>query len=82
LISCFVFDLWKQNRSLDNKIDEQYKYKIGIWAQVLERLFSKILVFSKNSLAFQGYRESIFETYNEHFLTQVKLIAKYNDVRT
>lgn len=80
LTSCFVYDQWKQNRSLNTKIEEQYRYNVSFWAQVLERLFSITLALSKNSLAFRGHRESITDTYNGNFLTQVKLLAKYDDV--
>lgn len=49
---------------------------------VLERLFNITLALSKNSLAFRGHREFLIETYeyNGHFLTQVKLVAKYEDI--
>ncbi|XP_025194215.1 uncharacterized protein LOC112593851 [Melanaphis sacchari] len=80
LTSCFVYDQWKQNRSLNTKIEEQYRYNLSFWAQVLERLFSITLALSKNSLAFRGHRESITDTYNGNFLFQVKLLAKYDDV--
>lgn len=44
------------------------------------RLFNITLALSKNSLAFRGHRESLIETYNGNFLTQVKLVAKYDDI--
>ncbi|KAL4148064.1 hypothetical protein QTP88_002368 [Uroleucon formosanum] len=80
LTSCFVYDQWKQNRSLNTKIEEQYRYNVSFWDQVLERLFSITLALSKTSLAFRGHCESITDTYNGNFLTQVKLLAKYDDV--
>jgi len=80
LTSCFVYEQWKQNKTIDKNTEAQHWYESNFWAQVLERLFNITLALPKNSLLFRGYRESLIETYNGNFLTQVKLVAKYYDI--
>ncbi|XP_065662971.1 zinc finger MYM-type protein 1-like [Hydra vulgaris] len=61
-------------------IEEQIRYQSNFWVQVLERIVNITLVLCKNSLAFRGHRESFDNEYNGKFLTQVQLLAKYDNV--
>ncbi|XP_065650531.1 zinc finger MYM-type protein 1-like [Hydra vulgaris] len=60
--------------------EEQIRYQSNFWVLVLERIVNITLALFKNSLAFRGHRESFDNEYNGNFLTQVQLLAKYDNV--
>ena len=75
-----IYDNWKKNRVIDKNTETVIKHEASFWRMVLERLFDITLMLTKNSLAFRGHREEVGEGYNGNFLSQVNLLAKYDDI--
>ncbi|XP_065675882.1 zinc finger MYM-type protein 5-like [Hydra vulgaris] len=78
--ACAVYELWKTNQTIDETQEEQLRYKASFWKMALERLIRITLMLAKHSLAFRGHREGFTGDYNGNFLSQVKLLAHYDDV--
>ncbi|XP_065646851.1 uncharacterized protein LOC136076916 [Hydra vulgaris] len=78
--ACAVYELWKTNQTVDETQEEQLRYKASFWKMALERLIWITLIVAKNSLAFRGHREGFTGDYNGNFLSQVELLAHYDDV--
>ena len=80
IFACCIYEKWRHNETIDKNIEEQIRYQSNFWVQVLERIVNITLALCKNSLAFRGHRESFDNEYNGNFLTQVQLLAKYDNV--
>ncbi|XP_047141427.1 zinc finger MYM-type protein 1-like [Hydra vulgaris] len=78
--ACAVLELWKKNKTIDQKAEDEIRYRASFWQMVLERLFRITLMLSKNSLAFRGHLEGFTEDYNGNFLSQVQLLFNYDSV--
>lgn len=83
IASCKIYELWKKNKTVDRELEDKIQYEASFWKMVLDRLFNITLTLAKNSLAFRGHRESTNlldeDSYNGNFLSQVQLLAKYDD---
>ncbi|GLV61277.1 hypothetical protein CBL_21099, partial [Carabus blaptoides fortunei] len=80
ITACKIYDYWKKNKTIDKERENLIAIEASFWERVLERLFNITLLLSKNSLAFRGHREQTESDYNGNFLSQVMLLAKYDDV--
>ncbi|XP_004209891.2 uncharacterized protein LOC101235715 [Hydra vulgaris] len=78
--ACAVLELWKKNKTIDKKAEDEIRYRASFWQMVLERLFHITLMLSKNSLAFRGHLEGFTEDYYGNFLSQVQLLSNYDSV--
>nr|XP_047146285.1 uncharacterized protein LOC105843268 [Hydra vulgaris] len=78
--ACAVLELWKKNKTIHKKAENEIRYRASFWQMVLERLFHITLMLSKNSLAFRGHLEGFTEDYNGNFLSQVQLLSNYDSV--
>lgn len=72
--------MWKINKTIDKHAEEEIRYKASFWKMVLERLFRITLMLAENSLPFRGHRVGGLDSYDGNFLSQVKLLAHYDDV--
>jgi len=72
--------MWKINKTIDKDAEGQIRYKASFWRMVLERLFRITLLIAENSSPFRGHREGELDSYDGNFLSQVKLLAHYDDV--
>ncbi|XP_065659033.1 uncharacterized protein LOC136083560 [Hydra vulgaris] len=80
IFACCIYEKWRHNETIVKNIEEQIRCQSNFWVQVLERIVNITLALCKNSLAFRGHRESFDNEYNGNFLTQVQLLAKYDNV--
>lgn len=80
ITTCKIYDYWKKNKTIDKEREKLIAIEASFWERVLERLFSITLFLSKYSLAFRGHREQTGNDYNGNFLSQVMLLAKYDEV--
>ncbi|XP_047127571.1 uncharacterized protein LOC124808488 [Hydra vulgaris] len=78
--ACAVLEIWKKNKTIDKKAEDEIRYRASFWQMVLERLFRITLMLSTNSLAFRGHLEGFTEDYNGNFLSQVQLLFNYDSV--
>lgn len=76
--ACYNREIWKAKKYIDKNLEDKIAQK-NFWRQILERLIKITPKLVKNSSSFRGHCENINETYNGNFLSDVKLLAEYDE---
>jgi predicted nucleotidyltransferase len=69
-----------KNKTIDKNVQEQINKEKDHWKKVLLRIIAVVKSFGKNSLAFRGQNEEIYQENNEIFLSLIEMIAKFDPV--
>ena len=69
-----------KNRTIDRDVQEKINREKKYWRNVLKRIIVVVKALAKNSLAFHGHNEKIYQENNENFLCLVEMIVGF-DVR-
>lgn len=77
--ACAIHDLWRKNRVIDQKMEEEVRFQASFWKMVLQRLFKITLLLAKSSLPFRAHRTTE-DSYNGNFLAQVKFLSDFDDI--
>lgn len=67
----------KKNKTIDKVIQEQIKKEKEHWRSLLRRLISIVKYLAKQSLAFRGTNEKVYQQSNGNFMGQVEMIAEW-----
>ncbi|XP_043275284.1 zinc finger MYM-type protein 5-like [Venturia canescens] len=77
--ACYAKEICLSNQNLDQNLQDQIRKEQSFWRKVLERIIKITLKLAKNMVAFRGHRENLKATYIGNFLSDVKLLAEYDD---
>ncbi|KAL9686151.1 hypothetical protein QQ045_023606 [Rhodiola kirilowii] len=68
----------KTNQVIDKVLQDQIKIETEHWRNVLQRLFTVVKYLAKQSLAFRGTNEKIYDESNGNFMALVKMVAEWD----
>ncbi|CAM9001805.1 unnamed protein product [Rhodiola kirilowii] len=68
----------KTNQVIDKVLQDQIKSETEHWRKVLQRLFAVVKFLAKQSLAFRGTNEKIYDESNGNFMALVKMVAEWD----
>ena len=66
-----------KNQTLDKELQELIKKDTDHWKEVLVRIIVVVKCLAKNTLAFRGTNEKLFEESNGNFLGIIQMIAEF-----
>ncbi|KAL6571969.1 hypothetical protein OROMI_012927 [Orobanche minor] len=65
-------------QAIDNNLQHQIKKETKHWRRVLKRLFGVVKFLSKQSLAFRGSQDKIYDENNGNFMALVEMIVEWD----
>ncbi|CAM8911310.1 unnamed protein product [Rhodiola kirilowii] len=68
----------KTNQVIDKVLQDQIKSETEHWRKVLQRLIAVVKYLAKQSLAFRGTNEKIYDESNGNFMALVKMVAEWD----
>ncbi|XP_020270805.1 zinc finger MYM-type protein 1-like [Asparagus officinalis] len=70
----------RQNATIDKSVEEQINKEREHWRKVLLRVVAVVKTLAKNSLAFRGDNEKLYEENNGNFLSIIEMIAEFDPI--
>ncbi|XP_020240895.1 zinc finger MYM-type protein 1-like [Asparagus officinalis] len=70
----------RQNVTIDKSVEEQINKEREHWRKVLLRVVAVVKTLAKNSLAFRGDNEKLYEENNGNFLSIIEMIAEFDPI--
>ncbi|XP_020263218.1 zinc finger MYM-type protein 1-like [Asparagus officinalis] len=70
----------RQNATIDKSVEEQINKEREHWRKVLLRVVDVVKTLAKNSLAFRGDNEKLYEENNRIFLSIIEMIAEFDPI--
>ncbi|KAL6132275.1 hypothetical protein ACLB2K_070646 [Fragaria x ananassa] len=68
----------RRSKTIDKAVQEQIMKEKEHWRKVLQRLFSIVKYLARQSLAFRGTNEKMYEMSNGNFMATVEMIAEWD----
>ncbi|KAL9691905.1 hypothetical protein QQ045_012332 [Rhodiola kirilowii] len=66
------------NQVIDKVLQDQIKLETVHWRKVLQRLFAVVKYLAKQSLAFRGINEKIYDESNGNFMALVEMVVEWD----
>ncbi|XP_020253946.1 zinc finger MYM-type protein 1-like [Asparagus officinalis] len=70
----------RQNATIDKSVEEQINKEREHWRKVLLRVVAVVKTLAKNSLAFRGDNEKLYEENNRIFLSIIEMIVEFDPI--